>query len=169
MPRSKHFLFALCGPQIPFTWCNAYWDLWVEPTRSWKGISSFHPCQPFSYGHLGWILNTKKDSITWMLSWRNNGYKISSTVYWISSQYEIIFAFVFFTTRLLCLKNFKTLLSLYGLPLASVMLQKISIIPHEGQRKLWSEEGGRGGGVKKEAISKIVGGCLQRSFSRGFE
>ena len=29
--------------------------------------------------------------------------------------------------------------------------------------------GGGGGGVKKEAISKGVGGCLQRSFSREFE
>ena len=56
MPRSKHFLFASCGPQIPFTWRNAYWGLWVEPTRSWKVISSFHPCQAFSYGHLGWNL-----------------------------------------------------------------------------------------------------------------
>ena len=56
MPRSKHFLFASCGPQIPFTWHNAYWGLWVEPTRSWKVISSFHPCQAFSYGHLGWNL-----------------------------------------------------------------------------------------------------------------
>ena len=45
--------FASCGSQIPFTWRNAYWGLWVEPTRSWKVISSFHPCQAFSYGHLG--------------------------------------------------------------------------------------------------------------------
>ena len=43
MPRSKHFLSASCGPQIPFTWRNAYWGLWVEPTRSWKVISSFLP------------------------------------------------------------------------------------------------------------------------------
>ena len=56
MPRSKHFLFASCGPQIPFTWRNAYWGFRVEPTRSWKVISSFHPCQAFSYGHLGWNL-----------------------------------------------------------------------------------------------------------------
>ena len=56
MPRSKHFLFASWGTQIPFTWRNAYWGLWVEPTRSRKVISSFHPCQAFSYGHLGWNL-----------------------------------------------------------------------------------------------------------------
>ena len=56
MPRSKHFLFSSCGPKIPFTWRNAYWGSWVELTRSRKVISSFHPCQAFSYGHLGWNL-----------------------------------------------------------------------------------------------------------------
>ena len=147
MPRSKHFLFASCGPQIPFTWCNAYWGLWVEPTRSWKVISSFHPCQAFSYGHLGWNLiqlstawtctislsqhftPTKKDSITWTLSWEIMVKKQKSVVLFTESvanensegKHHTRFAFVFFITRLLCLQNFKTLLSLYSLPLVSVM------------------------------------------------
>ena len=106
MPRSKHFLFASWGTQIPFTWRNAYWGLWVEPTRSRKVISSFHPCQAFSYGHLGWnliqlptghvsfpfpsILFLQKKTI---LHERYPGEimvtKISSTVYWISSQWEL--------------------------------------------------------------------------------
>ena len=36
--------------QISFSWANANWGLWVKPTRSWKVISSFYPCQAFSYG-----------------------------------------------------------------------------------------------------------------------
>ena len=54
--------------------------------------------------------------------------KISSTAYWISSQWELwretpyeICVCLFFITRLLCLQNFKTDFSLYGLPLVSVM------------------------------------------------
>ena len=147
MPRSKHFLFASCGPQIPFTWCNAYWGLWVEPTRSWKVISSFHPCQAFSYGHLGWnliqlstghvsfpfpsILFLQKKTKMYNTNRRYSGEimvtKISSTVHWInrgpgwiSRQWELWF----FITRLLCLQNFKTLFSLCGLPLASVMCRE---------------------------------------------
>ena len=34
------------------------------------------------------------------------------------------FEFVFFMTRLLCLQNFKTLFTLYGLPLVSVMCRE---------------------------------------------
>ena len=109
MPRSKHFLFASCGPQIPFTWRNAYWGLWVEPTRSWKVISSFHPCQAFSYGHLGWnliqlstghvsfpfpsILFLQKKTKMYNTNRPYSGEimvtKISSTVYWISRQWEL--------------------------------------------------------------------------------
>ena len=44
-----------------------------------------------------------------------------SVVLFTESVANMTFAFVFFITRLLCLKNFKTLLSHYGLPLASVM------------------------------------------------
>ena len=34
---------SLCLVWSPFTWRNSYWGLWVEPTRSWKVISSFLP------------------------------------------------------------------------------------------------------------------------------
>ena len=74
------------------------------------------------------------------------------------------FAFVFFITSLLCLKNFKTLLSHYGLPLASVMCscRKYPWSPTKGNG---NSEGG--GGVKKKAISKAVGGCLKEVFFQG--
>ena len=102
-------LSASCGPQIPLTWRNAYWGLWVEPTRSWKVISSFHPCQAFSYGHLGWnliqlstghvsfpfpsILFLQKKTKMYNTNRRYSGEimvtKISSTVYWTSRQWEL--------------------------------------------------------------------------------
>ena len=52
----KTLSLCLVWSQIPFTWRNAYWGLWFEPTRSWKVISCFHPFQAFSYGHPGWNL-----------------------------------------------------------------------------------------------------------------
>ena len=75
------------------------------------------------------------------------------------------FAFVFFITRLLCLQNFKTLFSLYGLPLVSVMCREN--IHNPPRRGTEIPKGGED--VKKKGISVGVGGCLQRSFSRGFE
>ena len=91
IPRSKHFLLASCGPQISYSWANAHWGLWVEPTRSWKVIRSFYPCQAFSYGHVELWYNfqlnmyhfplpaffpkKRQRCITWTLFWRNNVYK----------------------------------------------------------------------------------------------
>ena len=116
MPRSKHFLFASCGPQIPFTWRNAYWGLWVEPTRSWKVISSFHPCQAFSYGHLGWNL-------------------IQLSTGHVSFPFPSI-----------------------------LFLQKKTKMNNTNRRY-----SGETMVTKIEAISERVGGCLKKSFSRGFE
>ena len=116
MPRSKHFLFASCGPQIPFTWHNAYWGLWVEPTRSWKVISSFHPCQAFSYGHLGWNL-------------------IQLSTGHVSFPFPSI-----------------------------LFLQKKTEMNNTNRRY-----SGETMVTKIEAISERVGGCLKKSFSRGFE
>ena len=69
------------------------------------------------------------------------------------------FEFVFFITRLLC----------HSLPLVSVMCREnVHTTPPPPPRR--GTEIPRGGeDVKKEAISEGVGGCLKRSFSRGFE
>ena len=74
------------------------------------------------------------------------------------------FEFVFFITRLLCLQNFKTLSSLYGLPLVSVMCREnIHTNPPPTPRR--GTEILKGGeDVQKEAISEGVGGCLKRGF-----
>ena len=97
----KTLSLASCDPKISFTWRNAYWGLWVELTRSRKVISSFHPCQAFSYGHLGWNLiqlstghvsfpfpsilflqkKTKMNSTNRRYSGETMVTKISSTVY----------------------------------------------------------------------------------------
>ena len=74
--------------------------------------------------------------------------------------------FVFFITRLL--QNCKTLFSLYGLPLISVMCREnIHTPPFPSRKGTEIPKGGED--VKREAISKGVGGCLKRYFSRGFE
>ena len=56
--------------------------------------------------------------------------------------------FVFFITRLLCLQNFKTLFSLYGLPLVSVMCscRKYPPLPTEGNGNSEGRRGCRKGG-----------------------
>ena len=77
------------------------------------------------------------------------------------------FEFVFFRTRLRCLLNFKTLFSLYSLPLVSVMCRENMHTPPPQRRGTEIPKGGED--VKKEAISEGVRGCLKRSLSRGFE
>ena len=47
--RGQNISFLPRVVQISYSWANANWGLWVEPTRSWKVISSFCPCQAFSY------------------------------------------------------------------------------------------------------------------------
>ena len=79
------------------------------------------------------------------------------------------FASVFFITRLLCLQNFKTLSSLYGLPLVSAMQQCVVAENIDNPLRRATEIPRGGGDVEKEAITEGVGGCLQRSFSRGSE
>ena len=39
-------------PKFPLFRLTLIRVLWVKPTRSWKVISSFCPCQTFSYGHV---------------------------------------------------------------------------------------------------------------------
>ena len=58
------------------------------------------------------------------------------------------FEFVFFITRLLCLENFKTLFSLYGLPLVTVMCscRKYPWPPTEGNGNSRGRRGSRKGG-----------------------
>ena len=67
--------------------------------------------------------------------------KISSTVYWISSQYEICICL--FYNKVALLAEFKTLFSLYGLPLVTVMCscRKYPQPPPGGQRKFGREAG----------------------------
>ena len=91
MPRSKHFLFASCGPKFPLlgvTLIGAYglnlpvvgkllvpsipvklshMDISVE---TWYNFQPHMHHFPFEAFH-----SYKKGSITWTLSWRNNGYK----------------------------------------------------------------------------------------------
>ena len=65
--------------------------------------------------------------------------------------------FVFFITRLLCLQNCKTLFSLYGLPLISVMCREnIHTPPPPLPSRKGTEIPKGGGDVKKGAISKGV-------------
>ena len=72
----------------------------------------------------------------------------------------------FFITRVLCLQNFKTLFSLYGLPFVSVMTCVVAENIHNPPTEVNGNSEGRRD-VEKEAITEGVGGCLQRSFSRG--
>ena len=66
-------------------------------------------------------------------------------------------------TRLLCLQNFKTLFSLYGLPLVSVMCREN--IHNPPRRGTEIPEGL--GGCQNEAISEGVGGLLTEVFFQG--
>ena len=66
-------------------------------------------------------------------------------------------------TRLLCLQNFKTLFSLYGLPLVSVMCREnIHNPPRRGTEIPEGLEG-----CQNEAISEGVGGLLTEVFFQG--
>ena len=66
-------------------------------------------------------------------------------------------------TRMLCLQNFKTLFSLYGLPLVSVMCREN--IHNPSRRGTEIPEGL--GGCQNEAISEGVGGLLTEVFFQG--
>ena len=87
-------------------------------------------------------------------------------------KHHMRFAFVFFYNKVALLAEFQNSFIPIRPPFGkcNVYLQKIFIIPHEGQRKFRGE-----GRVSKrrpfsrESGSERVGGCLQRSFSREFE
>ena len=106
MPRSKHFLFASCGPQIPFTWRNAYWGLNLP-----KVGTLLVPSIPVKLSHMDisveiWYKfqldmyhfpfpaycsykKTKTNKTNRRYSGEITVTKISSTVYWVSSQWEL--------------------------------------------------------------------------------
>ena len=56
-PRSKNFLFASCGPQIPLTWAKVHTGLWVKHTTVL--------CIPVKLSHMDMLKSDFSTTFNW--------------------------------------------------------------------------------------------------------